>query len=99
LQCFIDCALFIQLIMHLQSAFSHHALLPQDYFLSCLRTSSFLASGLAPFCLSEEGWQQGAFAALGACLKNRQMYCRIRMEAAMMLGAVTSDLDGLEGEN
>ncbi|GAX73696.1 hypothetical protein CEUSTIGMA_g1148.t1 [Chlamydomonas eustigma] len=54
-------------------------------------------AGLAPFCRSEEGWQQGAISALGACLKNRQMYCRIRMEAAMMLGVVTSDLDGLEG--
>lgn len=63
-----------------------------------LQTHAPLPTAPTPimYC-SEEGWQ-GAFAALGAVLRNRQVYCRVRIEAALMLGAGSSDLDSFEGK-
>lgn len=52
--------------------------------------------GMARFLKSERAWQS-AFAALKQVLLNKLVYCRVRMEAAWMLGAGSSDMDGFLG--
>eukprot|EP00798_Chlamydomonas_sp_ICE-L_P008522 gene8522-4821_t len=60
---------------------------------------SLAVRGLGNLLLSVEAPSQGAVSALASCLCNKQTYCRIRVEAGLMLGVSAAETNNFAAEH